>query len=72
MDVCSDNTTDLVQMFTYANYNEGNVSLDMEDPVILASSYMLYKIGKFAFYVVDFNIFFRIIPFSEMGHTIFL
>ena len=51
------NTTDLVQTFSYVVFNEGNVTLDMEDPMILASSYMLYKIGEFELYVyvVDFN-----------------
>ena len=55
----SDNTTNLMQSFSYVIYNEGNASLDIEDPMILASSYMLYKIGEFALYVhvVDFNNF---------------
>ena len=47
MQEISENTSNLTQTSSYAFQNEGNVSLDVNDPMILVSSYMLYKIGEF-------------------------
>ena len=44
----SENASSLAQTFPY----EGNLSLDVKDPVVLASSFMLYKIGKLVLNVV--------------------
>ena len=57
MEEISDNTSAMTSIFSRAIPHEGNASLDVNDPMISASSYMLYKIGKLDLWFAVFNYF---------------
>ena len=70
MQEISENTFNLTKTSSYAFPDEGNISLDVNDPMILASSYMLYEIGKFDLYFAVFNYFSSQDHFHQMQYTV--
>ena len=47
MDVDQTRSSALIQNISHLYYNEGNVQNDWDNPLVLATYYMTYKIGKF-------------------------